>query len=137
MDETSDIVTIIDNEYMALFYSLEDNILHHAIRKRLPNGEFIKLLETGLECLIKYKGSKWLSDDRGHHHVTPEENDWLDGSWAPRAIQAGFRYWAVISPSKGLGKIQMRRFIQEFADRGVEVKMFEDPSQALEWLKSR
>ena len=137
MDETPDIVTIIDTEYMALFYHPDHNIIHHEIRQRIPAGEFPRLLETGLKYLIKYKSKKWLSDDRCLYRLSPEDNEWGDNVWSPRMIEAGFRYWAVVCPPKGLGKIQVKRFAQENEERGVTAKVFDDYSQAFQWLISQ
>ena len=137
MNDTNDIITIIDEAHMALFFHPEHRIVHHEIRTQLPEGEFQKLLSAGVELMIKHKAEKWLSDDHKQHHITPEDNDWGDRFWAPRAIEAGFKFWAVVPPAKGLGKIQLRRFVEENAARGVTAETFSTYESALEWLKQQ
>ena len=137
MSDTNEVITIIDDQHMALYFHPEHGIVHHEIRARLPEGEFRRLLSTGVEYLLKYKGAKWLSDDRKQHHISPEDNDWGDRFWMPRAIKAGFKFWAVVPPAKGLGKIQVRRFVEEYAARGIAVETFETPESALEWLQQQ
>ena len=137
MSDTNEVITIIDDSHMALYFHPEHRIVHHEIRSHMPEGEFRRLLSTGLECFVEKKCVKWLSDDRKQHHITPEDNDWGDRSWGPRMIEAGFKFWAVVPPAKGLGKIQIKRFIEEYAARGVTVETFDTPESALEWLRQQ
>jgi hypothetical protein len=128
------IITIIENEYMGLWFHKELKIVHHKMKQKLPKGAFEELLSAGADYLERYKASKWLSDDSEHGMLTPDENEWADRIWAPRVIKAGFKYWAVIPPYKGIAKVQMKRFIQEYLSRGITVRLFDNVDDAISWL---
>lgn len=127
---------IIDNENMSLWFHEDKKIVHHKIKKVLTTELFKELLSTGADYLEKYKAKKWLSDDRDNVVIFPEANEWGDKVWAPRVIKSGFAYWAVVAPDKAVGKLQMKRFINEYRERGVTVELFEDVDEAIAWLST-
>lgn len=130
------VIKIIDNEDMSLFYLEEQKIVHHKMKKNLKDEQFELLLSTGAEYMEKYRAKKWLSDDRDNAVISKEANEWGDKVWAPRAIKAGFKFWAIVIPSKSSAKLQMTMFASEYKKRGVTVQIFEDVDNAIKWLES-
>jgi len=55
--------------------------------------------------------------------------------WAPQAIAAGWRYWALLPPEQALGQANMTRLVEAYGRRGVVVEIFSDPAKAHLWLK--
>ena len=92
-------------------------------------------MTRGVELFERHGASKWLSDDRGNGALHPDDGKWAMEVWSNRTVAAGWKYWAIVMPDAALGRANMRRFIREYADRGVDVKIFENPQEALEWLK--
>lgn len=129
-------LTAIDNEKMALYYHEEEKIIHHKVKKMLTTQEFETLLSTGADYLEKYKAKKWLSDDRDNVVISQEANEWGNSVWAPRAIKAGFSYWAVVLPIKASEKLQMSEFVSDYKKRGVTVQVFDDLDKAFQWLRN-
>jgi hypothetical protein len=129
-------ITVIDNEAMSLWFHTDSKIVHHKMKRLLAIEEFKTLLSTGADYLEMYEATKWLSDDKNDTAISPEANEWGDKVWAPRVIKAGFKYWAVVMPNSAAGKLQMKRFIDEYRRRGVTVDMFDTPEDALAWLAS-
>jgi hypothetical protein len=56
--------------------------------------------------------------------------------WFPRTFEAGWRYWAIVRPVKALPQIDMKRFIEDYAVRGLTTRVFNDAATALRWLES-
>ena len=127
---------IINDENMGLWFYPELKAMHHQTRKPLPKGEFKRLLSTGAEHLEEHGATKWLSDESNLVAISQEDNEWADTVWAPRVIKAGFKYWAVVLPKNAIGTMQMKRFVQEYRDRGVTVEAFDSVDAALAWLGS-
>jgi hypothetical protein len=130
-------ITIIDDENVGLWFHPESKIVHHKIRRFLPKGAFRMLLTTGAEYLEKHGAQRWLSDDRDSVVIPTEEAEWGDTEWAPRVIRAGFRFWAIVTPSATVAALQMKSFMREYRDRGVTVELFDTVEDALAWLESR
>jgi hypothetical protein len=129
--------TLIDNDYVTLWYDPEKKIVHHKFHKYIYGQQFRDVLEKGLE-VFKEKGSqKWLSDDRNNSALPTEDTNWAQSNWAPRVIAAGWKYWAIVLPEKVIGQMNMQHFIDNYSEKGVAVQVFSDPDEALSWLKSQ
>lgn len=128
-------ITIIENEYASLWFYPESGIVHHKIHKFMRKGLYQELVTAGVECLEKYSATKWLSDNRANPVVRHQDIDWVNTVSVPRAIRAGFKYWALVMPAKEIGKMQMRELSEELGRQGIAVKAYSDPDHAMEWLE--
>ena len=131
----SPIRTILENEHATLVYHSQHKIVHHTFHKPLAGAFFREVLTRGVEHFERYGANKWLSDDRGNSALHPDDGKWAMEVWSKRTVAAGWKFWAIVMPDAALGRANMRRFIREYSDRGVEVRIFENPQEALEWLK--
>jgi hypothetical protein len=129
-------LTVIDDEYVTLWYHPEEKVVHHKIHRFLVPGVFEKLLSAGAQLLEAHGASKWLSDDRMNVVVSPEDLEWSDTVWAPRVLKAGFKHWAIVVPSQAVAELQMKALRAKRRKQGLEVEMFESVEQAMAWLKS-
>jgi hypothetical protein len=129
--------TILDDEYVTLWYHPEEKIVHHKIHKFLVPGVLEKLLSTGADLMERHGAVKWLSDDRNNVVVSPEDLRWADEQWAPRVQKAGFKYWAVVAPATAVAGLQMRALQAKRRKQNIEVAMFETVEEGLAWLTSR
>jgi hypothetical protein len=128
---------IIDTEAVVLRYHPQSKIVHHEFRRFVHGAEFRNVLEKGLEALRRNHASKWLSDDRGNGPLKPADAEWSLQDWSPRAMAAGWKYWAVVLPKKVLGQMNMKRFIDGSAEIGRIACGFTDPKLALKWLEEK
>lgn len=127
-------ITLIDNQYVTLWFHEDTGIVHHVYRIGI-GGDYLKeALTRGTDYLIERKAFKWLSDNRAIEGVTDEEAQWIDTVWLPRTIEAGWKYWALVVPESVAGRMNMIQFVESFANRGVMVRVFTDPDVAMEWL---
>ena len=69
--------------------------------------------------------------------LTPADAEWALNEWGPRVMAAGWKYWSVVLPEKVLGQMNMRRWIDTYAEHGVLVQAFSDPLRAMVWLKQQ
>jgi hypothetical protein len=126
---------LIDTPAVALRYYSAKRIVHHEFKQFVRGEQFRSVLETGLQWFQKHAACKWLSDDRGNTAITPGDADWALTQWAPRVIAAGWKYWAVVMPENTIGQMNMKRWIQTYADQGVTARAFTDPREAMRWLE--
>lgn len=128
--------TVIESDWVSLWFYPLTRILHHRIYKFLPPEPFQELLTTGVQHLERYKGTKWLGDNRDNPVVSQENHEWARAVWAPRALKAGFKYWAAIMPTQAIGRLQLRKFIQEYEELGVTAQAFQEVDEGLQWLQA-
>lgn len=128
-------ITVLDDEYATLLYHARYRLVHHTFHQPIVGSAFRDVLTKGVEFFEQRGACKWLSDDRRNAALHPDDGKWAMEVWSKRAVAAGWKYWAIVMPDAALGRANMRRFIREYGDRGVEVRIFEDPTAALDWLK--
>jgi hypothetical protein len=127
----------LENEIAVLYYYPRSKIVHHAFRNFAHDAAFRGVLEKGLELVRQRGATKWLSDDRGNGPVRLTDAKWALNDWCPRVLAAGWKYWAVVLPTKVLGQMNMRRLMDAYRKRGVTVETFSDPAAAFRWLDSQ
>ncbi len=136
LTERVDPITILDTEYVTLWYYPEHKIVHHVIHKFIYGDNFRANLEEGLKIFQQYGAAKWLSDDRHNSVLMKEDIEWSGEDWFPRMYDAGWRYWAIVMPDKVVGQANMNRVMNTYVNRGLTVKIHDHSETALEWLKS-
>jgi len=128
---------IMENDSAVLWYHPESKIVHHQIKKYVYGKELQELLLKGTE-LLKEKGAiKWLSDDRNSNAIRKADAEWGASVWFPLTVQYGWKYWAIVQPEKLIGQLDMKRRIEQYAEKGITAKMFSDLDEALEWLEAQ
>lgn len=127
--------TLIETPRMSLWYLPDDRIIHHQMHQYPGQETLEEVLLRGLEAMKEHGAQKWLSDDRAGGAVPRSHHEWGDQVWAPQAIAAGWKYWALLPPEQALGHANMTRLVQVYAGKGVTVKIFSEPSQAQLWLR--
>ena len=128
---------VIDNEFITVWYYPETKIIHHQFHKFAHGQTFRDALAAGAESLKKNGAQRWLSDDRKNTVVNDEDLQWTSTVWRPLVTNAGWKYWAIVLPEKAVGKMNMNRIIEDYADTGVTVQLFSDPDDGLKWLKDQ
>ena len=126
--------TVIDDEFVTLVYHHEAGIVHHTFHRFVSGDHFRNTLQQGCELLRQNHGTKWLSDDRGNSALTPSDSLWGDTVWAPAVMAAGWKYWAIILPDQHVAQIHLKQWVERYRGRGIDVRLFNDPESALEWL---
>jgi hypothetical protein len=131
-------ITQLDNEYACLWYYPEEGIIHHQFLQPVAGETFRSVLMTGLRLMREHGVDKWLSDDRNNTILPAEDSAWAQEYWQPRAVEAGWKYWAVLPPAKARGRINMER-LTGFVDEheSVAIKTFSNPEAAWLWLARR
>ena len=130
-------ITLHDNGYATMWYHPDKKIVHHQIHKFIFGEELQKLLLTGTEALRKNRASKWLSDDRSNAALRKEDLEWGMTNWFPQALQAGWKFWAIVQPEKIIAQMNMEKVVEDYAKAGMTAKFFTDPDQAMKWLESQ
>lgn len=126
---------IIENDDVSLYCYPEIGVVHHVLHKFCYGDTFRNLMTKGADTFIKYKCTKWLSNDKSNSALRQEDIEWGQKNWEGRIIK-NWKYWALIVPNKVVGQMSMKPIIQRYAGMGVQVQLFENEKDALDWLAS-
>ena len=129
-------LTVLKNEFVTIWVYPESKIVHHKFHAQPFGDPFREATLTGAEAFIKYRCTKWLSDDRHSSALLQSDMDWVGEKWEPIILPAGWQYWAILLPIKMVGKVNMHGIIERYKAMGVVAQVFENTEKAMEWLKS-
>lgn len=131
----SETITIIQNEYATLVYHPDIKVVHHTFHKPIAGQAFRDVLSAGIKVMSEHKASKWLSDDRENSALPDDDVTWSKEDWFPRALEAGWKYWALVVPQDLMARMNMKQFVDSYIDQGLRVMVFSQPESAMEWLR--
>jgi hypothetical protein len=125
---------LLENEFASLWCYPGLGIVHHQFHQPISGQAFQDVLNLGLKQFQAGRASKWLSDDRANTILPADDSAWSSEYWMPQILQAGWTHWAIVLPERRLGRINMRRLLEEVQGHHVVVATFADPTAALGWL---
>jgi len=130
-------MTVLDSEYVTLWFYPEKKIVHHKFHKFIYGPEFRNVMNSGFDVFKKNGAQKWLSDDRANSALPTEDLMWGLDEWAPHVFDAGWKYWAIVMPDKLAGQLNMSRIMKQYVDRGLTIQVFSETDEALKWLEEQ
>jgi hypothetical protein len=96
--------------------------------------EFMALLNAGLKALEDHGGSRWLADCRRQKVLNPADQDQADREWLPKALAAGLKRFAVVSPASGLATMNLQDRLRKVPNSAMRVAFFATVDEARAWL---
>jgi hypothetical protein len=126
----------IDNDFCRLEHIAEHKVVHHQVKKFIFGQALRDLLMAGCKLMEERRATKWLSDDSKNGAIPADDAEWATTVWFPKVKAAGWKYWAIVPPTKAIGQMSLTRFAELYGGHGVEVKAFANADEALAWLKS-
>jgi len=124
---------VLENEFARLWFHPHARVVHHQFHKFIWGDAYHEILNTGLELMVREGACKWLSENRLDSVHSRSDTEWMMHDWFPRAVKAGWKYWAVVPPENVIGQMNMERIVAAGASQ-VEAQFFGDVELALAWL---
>ncbi len=128
-------VTILDNEFVTMWYYPDKKIIHHQFHKFLHGQAFREAMNAGTDVMRQYGATKWLSDDRKNSAMPLVDLEWGRTDWFPRVKAAGWKFWAMVLPESIIGQMNMQREVKINAEKGIITNIFSEPLEAMAWLE--
>lgn len=117
-----------------LEYLEEHETMIHTLKRNNSKEEWQDLLTTGTEFLQEKGLSKWISENKRNGRISEEGAVWINDLWLPRAIQAGWRTWAIVEPENFTSRLNQRKYKSSFLEMGITVSCFSRLTEAIKWI---
>ncbi len=127
-------VNILDNEFVTLVYEDENALLFDVYKANIAFETIQASLNAGLQKMNETHANRWLTDTRAIGGFSEAGAQWVLTDWAPRALEAGWKYWALVVPEAMEGRVAMVQFVNAFAQVGIRVRVFIDINKARQWV---
>jgi hypothetical protein len=92
--------------------------------------------ERVLAALVEQRADRLLGDIERLRMGGAEDRIWLGRDWMPRAVDAGLRFAALVTPAFDLEHAPVR-LVGETLPSELSLAYFDDREEARAWLKSR
>jgi hypothetical protein len=125
---------VIESEQISVWCYPKLGIVHHEMHRNCHGEPFRQALMAGQRALRQHGATGWLSDDRRNGPLPDDDEKWGTSVWFPQTRAAGWRFWAMVMPERAVGKLNVKRFVELYRQRGIEACMFSEPGPAFAWL---
>lgn len=93
-------------------------------------------LEGGLELIERHGATRWIADTREMAVMPAEAQRYAADDWWPRALDAGFRWLAILLPKSSMAKLAIDESTAPSAQNpDSETRYFASVEAAKEWLR--
>ena len=93
--------------------------------------------ENVLDMVSTRTAMKLLGDVTDFKLIGGEDQRWLNDNWIPRAIGAGLRHVALVSPTYYFNQVAVDTVSQRVDPSRLNVRQFGDWQQARNWLAAQ
>jgi hypothetical protein len=129
-------ITVYDTEHITIKYLPDKKIIYHTVHKPIPSGQPLReALMCGFDMLQHYGASKWVSDDRLNGPMSVEDREWGHTNLNSRAMEAGWKYWALVVPEQLVAAGTMMPTITELFKLGLRMMVFSKVEEAFKWIE--
>ncbi len=129
-------ITVVQNDYITILCDTDHKVIQHTIHKPIDTKTLITSLDAGIQAMAKYGATKWLSDDRLNGELSNDDKDWIFNQFPTRAMNAGWKFWAIIVPHEVAGRASMVDMVFDYTQRGILTRTFTNPADGKKWLES-
>lgn len=126
---------IYDSEGGKIEWLSNGKVLVKTIKSFIRDQELRDFFNAGYEQVKKQNGKKWLSNNANLIVYKADDIDWINEDWLPRMLKAGWKYWAVIEPTKATGNVSMMSFLEFYKKQGITLKIFHTMEDAVAWIR--
>ncbi len=105
--------------------------------KGYAEGEdFRSGFNRGIELLQQRRASRWLADCRLQGPITQADQQWMNQDWHPRAVAAGMRWVALVSPQSAVARLSVKSIVTKINNVDLVLHVFADMESARDWLRT-
>lgn len=96
--------------------------------------QFREGTELMLNLLIRHRCTKVLADTRRMTLISMDDQQWLERTFLPRAIQFGFEKIAILLPTSYFNKVAIANISSKIDRKKLNMHFFEAADDAFAWL---
>jgi hypothetical protein len=95
---------------------------------------FREACDFSLKLLVEYQADRMIADNTHAKIVLPEDQEWMNRVWFPKAFKGGFRTSAVVVAQDVFRDLSVKKIVNDMDMEKFEVQFFSTPAAAYDWL---
>jgi hypothetical protein len=125
-----------ESEFASVVWNEDASVAVLTWKKFASNKDFMEPCKKTLELSLAKKAVNWFSDTRQLGVLTQEDTDWFMQEIVSVMMEKGIKKQALIVPTSVISKMSLNKAADKAVNLGLETKFFDNPQDALTWLKS-
>ncbi|MFP4092757.1 MAG: STAS/SEC14 domain-containing protein [Cyclobacteriaceae bacterium] len=125
----------MDENYLKISYDADAACVIMQWKSFATSEEFRHGLNEGLKLIQQKKATNWMADMRKMEAIDPEDEQWSNENWFPRALQAGINRMALVPSEDIFNSISVENIMASVAGTSLITHYFQHPDEAKAWLK--
>ncbi len=117
-----------------IFYTADLQAIVSIWKGYSTSTDFREKTQLQLELLIAKKAKNMLVDLKDMILIGKDDQDWMDKSYIPAAIEEGLRNVAVVQPDYYFNKVAVESIIYKINKEPLSVNYFSTFDEAKDWL---
>ncbi|MEO8085835.1 MAG: hypothetical protein ABI763_03390 [Bacteroidota bacterium] len=97
--------------------------------------ELHTILDSLVEGLKIKSSSIIIADARKMQLIIPKDIEWISENWYPRALNAGWRYEALVVTDYTFNSVAVRKIVRTYDEKKLKTAYFKTLPGAYEWVK--
>jgi hypothetical protein len=126
-----------DESYLSISYDADAACVIMQWKSFATSEEFRHGLNEGLKLIQEKNASNWLADLRKMEAIDPEDEQWSNEDWFPRALQGGINRMAIVPSEDIFNSISVENIMNAVTGTDLVTHYFKDPAEAKSWLKEQ
>lgn len=127
----------LDESYLTITYDADTASVIMQWKSFATSEEFRHGLNQGLQLIKEKNASNWLADLRKMEAIDPEDEQWSNEDWFPRALQAGISRMAIVPSEDIFNSIAVENIMNAVTGTDLVTHYFKTPEEAKGWLKEQ
>ncbi len=131
-------MSVISADVVNVTYDAEVNAVVFVWATTPTSQEFREALNYGLSLVSEKQAKRWIGDTRNIGAIDPEDQQWSNEDWFPRALGAGIVDMGVIVSNDIFSKMSVEEIMGNVGgSEGFESRFFSSVEDAKAWFKSK
>lgn len=124
----------VDEPWVLMRWDGVHHIVHSEWKAFANSSELRAALLRGIDAVRDHRARGYLTDTRKVKVIVRTDQEWIKETWFPLAIAAGVKRIAVVTATRGLGKVTVEEVVGLGDEQGLISKTFESVEAGRRWL---
>ena len=124
----------VDEPWVVMRWDEVDQIVHSEWKAFANSSELRAALLRGIDAIRDHRARGYLTDTRKVKVIIRSDQEWIKETWFPLAIAAGLKRIAVVTATRGLGKVTVEEVVGLGDEQGLISKTFESVEAGRRWI---
>jgi hypothetical protein len=123
----------VDEPWLLMRWDAVHQLVHSEWRAFANSVELRASLLRGIDAIKDHNAVGYITDTRKVKVVVRDDQEWIKEIWLPLAIKAGLKRIAVVTATRGLGKLTVEDVVGLVDDRGLQSRTFDSVEAGCQW----